>query len=476
LTGLEEIVAQKEHVNQILKTYCNKRGFPFEAEVANETINNYIINETITEAELMDILIAIISEYFFNLDINEVVEKERLMFLLQNGVDEEKEESQIEFGQTPPPLEPIGDNELLTYINENTKIETDLGIDAVIATHFALFLETLNKHYAKDMNTKPMYDYIKVRYFLLEAISLFRDIDFTIEIKELKEVGERLEEFVVYFDKLRKMKEKYSKDDYFEKIFIKYQPKYLYTSALFKRLINSSSTPPSDIKIGKLQEMLERYNDYYKREFTRVMHDFLAKNEKILYILLSYHAKRAYDLLAHLGRRSKPIREFFIEKKLKGEFSVAAFIPYFVSNSKLTQAQKSDIKITERYLQSKSKRDIVIISENVNEVTTIRRIVSELSEMWDVYAFAKVDLADSYFASRVPYVIFVDYHFRYDSKSLFIHIIGERYPKFKASNRLIVLYNQIKLDELQRDVIDKNYQYLKRPLSTAELTNILRFI
>lgn len=435
-------------------------------------------DSAINDTELIEIFIVLVAEYFMEKEIDITIDQKMLQFILKEHISGgSKEIAEFVFQVDCASIEIIdSDDEVVDYLNSVSSINIDLAPKGVIKKHFLPMITDMRMEEDAYSPKKARLDYIQTINYVYKFIEIIKEIDFTLISDTIKEYRYKLELFSFYYEEIKSMQSKYSNEDFFVSIFLKYQPSFIKSKALFDKYIKDPTNVSQKMKLGKYQEQTQNYSKRYKKEFSDLIKLFLKQNEQKAYLITGYYIKRIFTKLIEDGKKSKALVQFYIQNDLKGEISVRAFIPYYTHKNKLALEEKKRLEVTKKYLVGKSKKDIVVISTDMKDVSLIKKVSEHINPIWDIYGYNNINIIDSYFSRRAPDILIIEHQFKSTNTMLLINELRTRFSKFRRNTKVIVIFHKITVDAMQSDILDKDYQYLKKPLDANKLKKILTFI
>ena len=448
-----------------------------DKEYFKSILSSYIDgSDNLVESELIDILLAVFYEYLLDKSIDAVIDKialEHIFEHIEDGVVETKE--YLFFKEKDDIDIKESDEEITKYLNSVKTIAPNTTSKAVLKDSFSSIINDIRTQ-EEALNPKAKrYDHTRTINFVYEYIKIIEEIDFTIVDNDIKKMTEELRLYNFYYEQIIQMSSKFSNEDYFQKIFIKYQKNYIQAKEYFDKYIKLPKEILDDVKLGKYQEMTEQFTKKYQKEFSDLMKQFLHQYEKKSYLISGYYIYNIFNTVTQKAKKSKKIREFFTQNKFENELSVKSFIPYYTKKHTLNNNARNAMVLTEKYLATQSKKDIVIISLNTAEILKIKKVAEKINRNWDVFGYNNIGLIDGYFNRKAPDILVIDYDFMATSSSNLINELRSRYKAIRKKTKVVALFSKLSSDKLQSDILDKNYDYIKKPINMHHLEQFFIF-
>ena len=431
----------------------------------------------LSDREYVEILLAVIAEYLMDKNINRNVDKKRVEYIFYDCLYSKSEENEIKelYKFFQPQSFEINEDEVIQYLTNHSVIEPNVEIRQVIKNQFETMLVSFKgETLSLDKDVKRL-EYLLLKNYVLEFVSLIECIDFTLISNEIKENIAKYKLFAFYFEEMDAMMNKTSNEEYFKKMFLPFQDDYYKVHQLFQKHIEDTEVN-EQIKMGKVQEMLERFGQRYKMEFSKFIKEFLKQYHKKAYMIIGYYINQIFESISEKAKKSDDIKDFYMKNTLPGEIGPRAFLNYYTRTNQLSNSLKNEMDRVGKYLLERSKKSIVVASHDVNDISTFKRSGEKVNLVWDVTGYNKIEPLDGLLNAKAPNILIIEHGFKIDNENFLISQLMERYPKLKNKTSVVVIFEKISVNDMQKNIIDKDFDYLKKPLDVNKVAKKLAFI
>jgi len=435
-------------------------------------------NLELNQNELIDILIAVFYEYIADKELEINIDKEAIEYLFENehNLDTNDENSYI-FMKIKEPEDIIqSDNEIMEFLNSIKKLTPNKLPKAVIKESFEKLIEDVKNSKQEQSQNLKRYNHIRAIAFVYDYINIVQELDFTTIDNSITKLVNRLRLFDYYYQQMKNISSRYSQEDYFKQIFVNYQTDYLKAKEYFDKHIKMPTQLHDRAKLGRYQELIESVYIKYKKEFGELMKQFLKQYEKKVSLVCGHLTYEIFNIVDTRAKKSKKIREFYVQNGFKGDFSPKSFIPYYIKKNNPNNTKKTALNIAEKYLSTLNKKDIIIVSDNTPQILKIKQLIERVNKIWNVYGYNNINLIDGYFAKHTPDILLIDFEFKVTKDENLISKLQVRYPKLKSNTKVVALFDKLGSDVIQRDILDNNYSYFKKPINFNELEKFFIFV
>ncbi len=453
------------------------------------------------------------NNYFFDLKI-----WHGNLDILKKGLEVEFE---IEKGRVVTIKELLSDARKKEAENE---IKATINPQECINRYFGDTEATIESLNIDDADPKNGIDFLKMKRFMITAYNDLFELDSALVDKELDEAKHELTTLNKEYDVFRR-KIKYPIKYAFEKIFLNSQPDYLkaqddlehITSQIriysqrerplgrrlkekeeqLDKITNKNSneyrkqeqlvkdlrkryvdiihyiSQQKEMHI-KLKDRIEGFKDAHFREFVTVYEPLSKYLEKKLIKILNAKAYKFDTLLWNRAKLSKIIRQFFMDSGIEGTYNSKTFLKYYLrtlDKDKLTTENRELFELL-HYLESISKKDVLIIKNNIESAQRLKYLIENLDR--DIRVTATFDPLETLKTSlsNIPDVILLDYNIRTTNafdyirkyreicqgnkkKTIFGLFIKESSPEFLKEIRKMKIDYLLDINATDQEFVDK---------------------
>jgi two-component system chemotaxis response regulator CheY len=492
----KQVAKQKQLLFEVVSKYyeLQKIPEPYSPDRMKEVISLYISDEDdLPQNELIATAPAILSEYFFEHNINNKVDSSKIQFLFNNYMmdDNKKEEeykddfilnlSTYDDRSSKVTKESIDYKAYIEKIEPLERIFSTYEIKEVVKFRFDRVVKYI-KDKQKAVGTEKTLNYERMKFFMYEAKKMLVDIDFTVDIKELRFIENIIKKLLEDIDYLTNFKKKTTSEDMFKDIFSGYQNDYIAFRHV-QTYLNANK---------------DRDKSYRKRllKLDKALNIYVANNTKLFYKLFSQQLQKVivsyknlldrytylYDrLLWERARESLSIKEYFRGQSISGDMSTKSLLNYYlkINTGKLDTAESKNLSDLVNMLDNGVGRDVVYLSTNLKEGSKIEEMVKSIEPSWKFYTLAKLSLIDSWIiANEKPDILIIDYNFDMEVQTgiELAQLIFNKYSHLSSLKSLLMIFDKVSIELIEDASKVGIKEHVKRPLVKHEFINKLRFL
>jgi CheY-like chemotaxis protein len=487
---------QKSVIRAIIEKYyiLSKYEKSIDIEKLQSIINVYINEDDFIPSEdLMIIIAPIVSEFLMEMEIVDKVDNYKLQFLFDNQLIEVKEDKESskkatfeanlmnDPNITDPDVGSIDMDSIVKKVESSKVIEVDLDTKEVVDKRFLPIVEYIKSHRVALEDSKKELDYIRMKSFMFKAYDMLTDVDFTIDIKELKDIKKNIELLLKDIDYFVNFKNKTAPDYCFNEIFAKYQHNYLvlkYASdEMFK---NREAHKEYRTVLDKLDKQIVAFEKNETKSFYNMFMKQLQKIIVAYYSLINRYTYKFDELLWEKARASATVKNFFQSKRIVGPMCTKSLLSYYVKINKVNDEDAKRYSALAAMLEKNNPKNVVFISSSVKDSALIESAVTSIDTNWHFYTLAKLSLVDSWITGNdMPDILIIDSKFDTeveDGYALLKHLYKKYGRLQKISHRIVMLFDKVSIDTIEKAGTFKVKEFMKRPLIEAEVKNKLRFL
>jgi two-component system chemotaxis response regulator CheY len=492
----KQVAKQKQLLFEVVSKYyeLQKIAEPYNPDRMKEIIGLYISEEDdLPENELIATAPAILSEYFFENNINNKVDSSKIQFLFSNYMmDDEKEEnnSKDEFVINLMAYDDRNSSMTKDKVDYETMIKNIDPMERIFSTYepkdivkfrFEEIIKYI-KSKQKAIGTDKTLNYDRMKFFMYEAKKMLIDVDFTVDIKELRFIENIITKLLDDIEYLQNFKKKTTSEDMFLEVFSQYQNDYLAYRHVQDYLdVNKDKDKTYRKRLMKLDKALNIYQATNTKLFFKLFSQQLQKVIVTFKNLVDRYTYLYDRLLWERARESLSIKEYFRTKGIAGDMSTKSLLNYYlkINNGKLDQTVSKPLNDLVNMLDNGFGRDVVYLSTNLKEGSKIEEMVKKIEPNWKFYTLAKLSLIDSWVISNgQPDILIIDYNFDMEVQNgieLATHVFN-KYDKLSALKSVMMIFDKVNIELIEEAAKVGIKEHVKRPLVPFEFTNKLRFL
>lgn len=389
-------------------------------------------------------------------ELSKILKSIRVDAIVQPPVDEQNLAARID-GIKPKILKFAETNE---PADKQDDLKKSLSIEESIDVFFKKTLVELTRYDKNDKFNRKM-DFSIMKTFLYTAYNNFREMDPAFEDEQMSQAKQRLEEAVkMQYDMERRIG--YAIETNYENIFLKKQIPYVemieefeatkakiekarnemgfftkqmedirekikkypknspeysqmerdYKRANGKHVDRVHTVKESQEKINLIDEQM---NDFRKAHFDDFKKVFYEKTE-----VIKIDVKNALDILAYKfdkniwrrAKKSRNIREFYAQARIKGLFSSKTYLEYYVGNldTKTVGAQNAKlVKYLNEY-NTTNKLNVAILGTDSSDVSQDKEYLEAIDPIIKAHGFVNDDQLIKKFGPANYYQVIIVYY------------------------------------------------------------------
>jgi CheY-like chemotaxis protein len=487
----EDLGRQKEIVTNVINKYLNVHSIEVKPDTLSKAIDMYLSDdEALSDEDLLIIIPTIVGDYCSQNELEHHVENNKLQYIFRNQsieVKNKKESKKVLFVANI-----LNDSDVKRFspnsvdvpkcaesAKELKTIKEDEKPKTIIKNRFKNILDGLAKE-EKLMEHADSMDYMRASIFLFKAKDMVIDIDFTLDNPKFQEMHDTMKQFRADIDYLNEFRTKKSPEYFFDEIYRKYQPTYLkYRYAANKMFEQRDSNPEYRAIVDKLDKRLQVFKGTGTQMFYNMLIKQLNYTIKSYLNLLNKYAFSYNKLLWQEAKKSKAVKDFFMNKGIEGSVSLKSMLAYYVRIAKLKDKELAKINLLSSMLSSGGSRKIVFLSSNLMEAAQIENYVKKIEPNWQLFTLAKISLIESWFkTNKLPDALIVDYNFSVETKNG-VTLMKELENRVDGLNNIysrMMIFNSISIEDVEEASSVGFREYAKRPFVENEMINKIRFL
>jgi two-component system chemotaxis response regulator CheY len=487
---------QRSVIKSIIEKYYTLSKFEttIDLDKLSSIIEVYIHEDDFIPSEdLMVIIPPIVSEFLMEMEISAKVDNYKLQFLFDNQlieVREEKEKAKEKVFEAnlmnDPDIEEqnfssIVLEDMIKEIEMLNEIDVDVDTKEVVEKRFDHIVQYIKEERIALDGSKKSLDYIRMRCFMFKAYELLTDVDFTIDVKELRDIKKRIEAYLKDIEYYSNFKNKNSPEYCFDEIFALYQKKYL----KYKYVANEMFQNREQHKQYRtLIEKLDKKVAIFKKTETKTFYGmFMKQLQKIIvayYDLLNKYTYQFDQILWDRARESNAVKNFFQSRKIIGPLCTKSLLSYYVKVNKVNEEDANRYSALASLLEKSNPKNVIYVSNNVKESSILENAITSIDTNWKFYTLAKFSLVDSWITGNdMPDLMIIDFKFDTEVENGYdlLKMMYKKYPKLhQIKHRIIMVFDKISIDTIEEAGKYGVKEFLKRPLVASEVKNKLRFL
>lgn len=493
---VKQVAKQRQLLFDVISKYCqlSKLEENFDPQMIKEIINVYLSeDDDIPQNEIIAVAPTILSEYFMEKGIEAKIDSPKIQFLFNNymmdkeSVQEDKKDTfvanlmEYDDKMIIVRADSVDMTGFIEKIEKIEKIDSTYDIKEITKRRFNSILNFV-KDKQKASGTEKTLSYERMKHFMYQAKDLLIDVDFTIDIKELRYIENIIQGLLQDIEYFENFKRKNSSDYLFTEIFSRYQREYQIYKHVQQFLIANKD---KEVEYRKLLLRLDKIVNLYVLNNSKLFYNlFMQQLQKVIisYKNLVDRYTYLYDrLLWERAKESLSVKEYFRKKGISGDLSTKSLLNYHlkINVGKLDKVELKYLTDLVNMLDNGVGKDVVFLSTNLKEGAKIEELIKNIEPNWKFYTLAKLSLIDSWMiANERPDILIIDHNFDMEVQNgiELSKIIFRKYKVLAELKSLVMIFDKVSIDLIEEANKVGIKEHIKRPIVNYEFTNKIRFL